>query len=202
MKVSIDRKHKKYEVDADVEKIVEKVPGKRPDVFVGYDYDSKPVKSVNLMNKYVKEYYEADTDDEEYELIHFIKGDDTCALFGVDNPENGTQNLGLRWKDDGSEQYTVYFATNKLFTNYLLVNTSRNYLNDGVLMPGKTYYYRAFALANSHYYWGGIEEFQTLALRPVVSAPTTLSFFSATLPCHVDFTGVNVDDYSYGIESF
>lgn len=123
------------------DEIVERVPGKRPSVFVGYDYDSKPVKSVSLMNKYVKAYYDAKTDDEEYELVHFIKSDDTIASFTVDNPENGTQNLGLKWKDDGSEEYSIYFATNRLFTNYSVMHTARNYLNDGVLIPGNTYYY-------------------------------------------------------------
>ena len=123
------------------DEIVDIVPGKRPNVFVKFDFEARETKKVSLMNKYVKQYYDAKTDDEEYELIHFIKGDDTAKLFSIDNPENGTQNLGIKWKDDGSSNYTIYFATNKLFTNYHTINTTRNYLNDGILLPGKTYYY-------------------------------------------------------------
>lgn len=52
------------------------------------------------------------------------------------------QKLSLDWYRDGSSIYTVHFSENKDFSNSFIVETVYSDLDNTVLIPGKTYYWK------------------------------------------------------------
>ncbi len=95
------------------------------------DKDQNTVEQVDLRDDIIKAYLSAKNATQQFQILNEYS-----------NTFHDSQNVTLSWNSDGSSQYTVLISENADFSNPYIIEVSQNNVNPGVLVPGKTYYWR------------------------------------------------------------
>lgn len=102
---------------------------KEPTIELTTVYDGE---TIDLCEPVVRAYLNAETEEEQAK-----------ALEGRPSGDLAHQNTYFKWEGDGSSNYTLYIADNKEFENaYTYETTQTQQYWAGVLIPGKTYYWK------------------------------------------------------------
>ncbi len=89
------------------------------------------MKQIDIRTKIIKKYLKLKSDKDIYWFLYH-----GCFK------NNDYQNLNLTWKNTGALFYKTYVSENKDFSNSHVVFVLENKLNEGITVPGKTYYFK------------------------------------------------------------
>ncbi len=106
------------------------------------DYDT--AVEVELCDEIVSAYLSANNAAQQYAILNEYS-----------NTLHDSQNVTLSWKSDGSSKYTVLISNSADFSNSYIVETTQSNVNPGVLVPGKTYYWKVVGKKSSSAIAGG-----------------------------------------------
>lgn len=113
------------------------------DVYIDYD----TVVEIDICDDIVRGYLDSKTVEQQYYWL---------STYTVNNTRYDHQNLSLDWKMDLSSEYTVYFSENSDFSNPIILKTdSGRELKNAILIPGKTYYWKAIGNTSDAVLGGG-----------------------------------------------
>ena len=108
----------------------------------GIDYNT--VVEVDLCSDVVRSYLNATTADKQYYWLSNYSGS------GYDY-----QSLPLDWNFDGSSKYTAYISENADFSNAYVIETAFLSIDNTMLVPGKTYYWKVMGTVSDKPLGGG-----------------------------------------------
>lgn len=91
---------------------------------------------VDLCDDIIRGYLDSnDTRNQYYWLSTYSYGDANSITYDH-------QTIYLDWYSDGSMEYSVHFSEKADFSNEIITKTKYNTLENTILVPGKTYYYK------------------------------------------------------------
>ena len=91
---------------------------------------------VDLCDDIIRGYLDSnDTRNQYYWLSTYSYGDTNSSTYDH-------QTIYLDWYSDGSMEYSVHFSEKADFSNEIITKTKYNTLENTILVPGKTYYYK------------------------------------------------------------
>ncbi len=105
----------------------------------------------SAINKYQNMVVEADICDDI--IRGYLDADDARNQYYWLSTYSGTkydyQKLSLDWYFDGSSEYTIHFSEKADFSNGFSVKAKYSNVENTILVPGKTYYYKVTGTINS-----------------------------------------------------
>ena len=93
---------------------------------------------VDLCDDIIRGYLDADSTRQQYYWLSEYSG-----------TNYDHQAIYLDWYSDGSMEYTVHFSEKSDFSNEIITKTKYNNMENTILVPGKTYYYKVTGTINS-----------------------------------------------------
>ena len=106
------------------------------------DYDT--IVEIDICDDVVRGYLDAQGAKKQFDWLNEYSGV-RCDF----------QNLSLDWNFDGSLEYTLYFSENADFGNSFTVKTNSMTVNNTILIPGKTYYWKVVGTLSDKALGGG-----------------------------------------------
>lgn len=106
--------------------------------------DYETAVEVDLCDNIVRAYLDASTPQTQFALLNEHSG-----------KLHDSQAAKLSWSVNGSKEYTVHISENKDFSNSITFKTDKNNLNPGMLIPGRTYYWKVIGQKSSDAIAGG-----------------------------------------------
>lgn len=106
--------------------------------------DFNTTVEVDICDPIIRAYLDATDPREQYTFL---------SQYG--HMELDYQVLPLKWRNNGSQQYTAYISENADFSNSYICKFSGSQFNFGICVPGKTYYWKVIGSYSDEILGGG-----------------------------------------------